>query len=409
MTELEPDNENNVIENKSKIRFNGTKFKGFIILGALVFMVLFGSKYIFHSNANKSSSVKIAKRPSSLQEISPESIDKIDEVTREALNTDAEVNFDKMKDGKGSAYRPPSTVLIVHDDDNKKQDNTGEQINDDVDAIKIPGKIKRNNKKSALSVNVSYLNRLQKEINSVLSDKYIVDRFVMNENLYAYVEPNQTQDNIQNDNISQIDNVNKLPFNIPFMKVIFGQLILGYNSDGSNEMIAELLTGKYRGARLFGSISATKYIENAYIKFNTMVFKDKLYSINAIAVDAKSNIPSIEGKVKKHWGHNVVYGFGISFLNALSNVYRIDANPLAGVPVVGNVYQNADSLLKSTTVGAVGETLSSMGKYRPPTYTKKAYSSVGIVFLPNSSGIKIPNNNSDTNNGQSDIKESADG
>ena len=124
------------------------------------------------------------------------------------------------------------------------------------------------------------------------------------------------------------------------------------------------------------------------------MFNGNRYDVEAIAVDQNTNIPAIPGKVKKHMMHNIVYGFGIGFLQAFAESRKFDS--IAGtsgvnIPGLGNVgatINDSGALLESRALDAASRTLSTLGTYRAPTYTKDAFKSVGIVFLPNNSTVE---------------------
>lgn len=265
---------------------------------------------------------------------------------------------------------PPVVNLVVEEKPEVPQINLYQKNHNTTDLT---------NSEKTIEVSELYMTRMNEQINKIYSNE---DLFTLNEVVYKYEKYTPVSVSEKQSTSTQSNIRYQYPHQIPYLKLIPGMMILGHNSDLGKEMIVEILSGDYRGARLFGSVTTGDYAEKAFMKFNTMYFQNQIYNIEAIAVDPKTSIPAVDGKVKKHWLHNIIYGFGIGFLDAFS-AKRLAESVRGGVNIggLGNSVTNTDALIESRALGAVSSTLENLGEYRKPTYVKKAFGSVGIVFL----------------------------
>ncbi len=179
---------------------------------------------------------------------------------------------------------------------------------------------------------------------------------------------------------------------IPYLKVIPAWTVIGYNSDMGSEMVVQLASGPLRGHRLYGQASTSKYAEGAYFHFTTMTDPAgrNPQPVNAFAVDAKTRIPSVPGKVNRHLLHNTVFGFATSFFNAYGQTISVAANPPTGIFNTPQV--DTDRLLQGEAISTASQTLQKMGQYRPPTLTQKQGRPLGVIFVPAGIASETGNN-----------------
>jgi uncharacterized protein (UPF0333 family) len=382
------------VESKN-IGFNKDKAGGFLKVFIILAVIMSGIYFLVFSGGNDEHTpigeVNI-RNSAVLKTQNPADFTKTDPRALKAMKNSEVVKVEKSENNAKQvviptavilADKPPIKVIKVASSDSSDEYRTSRGRRNDGNTVRLSAK---------------YMERLEGAINNVLSEESLKNRSAVIENTYAYNKYIVPDSNIKAiDKYDTGNSRNILPYKLPYLKVVPGMLILGHNSDAGNQMIAEVLTGHYKGARLLGRIGVSKYVESGFIEFTSMSYKDIVYQINAIAVDPSTNIPAIGGKVNKHWPHNIVYGFGVGFLNAYSAVRGVQgqlSNTLSSVPgigSVGSVSVDTASLVQSTTADAASKTLSSLGQYRPPTYTKNAYTGVGLVFLPNVNNQSVSN------------------
>ena len=119
----------------------------------------------------------------------------------------------------------------------------------------------------------------------------------------------------------------KLNINLPKSGTVFyGQLITQVNSDTPGPILAQILQGPFKGARLIGSFEVNR--ESATLNFREMSnlrdhhgnLSDQSISINAIAVDTQHIGTSLVSKVDRHMIEKIGFGFIAGFAQGLSNV-----------------------------------------------------------------------------------------
>ncbi|MFK5892253.1 MAG: hypothetical protein QM504_03415 [Pseudomonadota bacterium] len=394
----------NIVKN---VGFNKSRFMSLSkALGGLIVFILILYFVIFDSvdESPKRSKGSVAIKSINVTNL-PNPIDFTD-VDRKALNDmkiDQQV-VEEKKENTAKSVLIPTAVLLA---DENKEEKTDEELIQK--AIQEDERRKNNNnhyREDRIRVSKLYMTNLELMIDQALSEESLKSLSSRQNRTYDFVVYKELKDEIVEPSKYRSGVYNNiLPKKLRYLNVIPGVLILGHDSDGGKEMIAEVLSGNFKGARLFGNVSVSQYVEKAFIKFTVMNYKDVLYDISAIAVDPNSNIPSISGKVDKHWIHNVVYGFGVGFLDAFAAVrgiqgqYTNTTSSIPGLGLVDSVSIDTDAIIQSTTALAASKTLTSLGQHRKPTYTKSAYTGVGLVFLPDGRTRNIKSA-AESNNGE---------
>jgi len=177
---------------------------------------------------------------------------------------------------------------------------------------------------------------------------------------------------------------------IPALTVLTAVVEVGANTDYPAEMIVRLTGGPAAGAKLLGRTQSTgtqgqATVDRVMMRFERMLWRDRWYDVNAIAVDPGTRIPAVEGDVNRHIVHNVIHEAGAAFLVGYASGTRA-SNPYVGVTVSSdgtvqsyNPYRTSD-LLRATGAETLASSLRD-GAYRQPTVTLPAGSAVGIVLI----------------------------
>lgn len=331
----------------------------------------------------------------------PNQLGETDEVIKNKIAREAEALASANIETIGSASQPDASVLstgqIESENEEKNPPNNStvfqnaQQTNENTSA-EPPTR----GRKAHLKVDKEFHDRYLAKYESLTTTSSLKSGYGLRSVYFPTpdeVDPiESTAQNTSNN--SDESGIQKQPTDIPYLEVIPGKMIIGYNSDYISTIAAEVLTGKFAGAKLSGSAQVSKHVEKAVFQFNSMFWEGTTYSINALAVDSKTAIPAVEGKVKKHYFHNLVYGFSGAFLEAFAQKRAIDSSPILSsidLPVVGgvgNFVQDTDALIESRALSAAARTLNGIGEFRDPTYSKNAFESIGIIFLPDGNAIE---------------------
>lgn len=174
--------------------------------------------------------------------------------------------------------------------------------------------------------------------------------------------------------------------------ILFAVLDNSLNSDISGSpVMATIVTGKYRGAKLLGTFSRGGYDSEALVlRFSRMVLKsqDSSIGINAVAVSPKTAEAALASTVNHHYLTRFGSLFAAAFLQGFGNSYANYQNPCVGTNncfVDGNIQR--PSVTTKTAIyqglGQIGTNAASIvgqNFNRPVTVTLKQGTAMGILF-----------------------------
>ncbi len=185
-----------------------------------------------------------------------------------------------------------------------------------------------------------------------------------------------------------------VPADIKSGDIIFAVMDTAVNSDEPGPVMATIVEGKYKGAKLLGKIQHTnsQFSKKLILVFNTMSIPDakKSIKINAVAVDPSTSRTALATSVDNHYlmrygtlaAAAFLQGYGSAVANSGSiQTYSVGGNFNNAWTQV-NSYNTAEEL--AIAAGQVGETLGyQLAKNfdRPPTIKVSAGLGVGILFL----------------------------
>lgn len=196
-----------------------------------------------------------------------------------------------------------------------------------------------------------------------------------------------------------------LPAMIKAGDIQFAVLNTEVNSDEPGPVMATVVLGPYKGAKLLGSLQTTKSLpgtngaEAVVVQFNVMSLADvnRSISISAVAIDPNTARTALASDVDHHYLLRYGSLFASSFLEGYGN---------AGLQAGSSVTQNQDGGTFTTypdadprreTAAAFGQVGQSWGQQlgdtfnRPNTITVHAGTGLGILFL---SDVSSPNTSS---------------
>lgn len=185
--------------------------------------------------------------------------------------------------------------------------------------------------------------------------------------------------------------------------ILFGVVDTALDSDSpGTPVLATIVTGPYKGARLLGGFTASK---NALVvQFNLMTLPNmsSSISINAYAIDAKTANNAIATNVDNHYLLRYGMLFASAFLQGFGSAYQNYTYCPPGTQNCSVINTNGTSNLPNNNVttktaayqglGQVGRTLGQAAAAQfntPPTITVAQGTGVGILFM---SDVRMPLN-----------------
>jgi hypothetical protein len=167
--------------------------------------------------------------------------------------------------------------------------------------------------------------------------------------------------------------------------LLYAVTTLAVNSDLPTPVAAKVVGGAYKGARLLGAFQLQGGLLS--ITFNQIIYPDgRAVGIQAVAVDARTSSPAINGRVDNHflerWGALMAASFLEGFGQAMSN--RGTTVHAYGDVVVADRGHVSTEDVSLEALGRVGSRASSQlekGFDRPPTVSVPAGSPIGVLVV----------------------------
>ncbi len=194
---------------------------------------------------------------------------------------------------------------------------------------------------------------------------------------------------------------------IPAGDVVYGQMFTEANSDVPSPILASLVAGPLKGARMIGEFKV--FNDYLYISFTKLSMRGKLYQINAIALDPNTTLAGVATEVDQRYFSRIIVPAAADFVKEFGNV-------IANRGVSTTTIVNADGTVVQTQnnsndidfnqaanagLGEAANTVSSFAKQEAgkiqPLVRVEAGTPVGIFFLdPLTEPVKS-DNSSNTN------------
>lgn len=169
--------------------------------------------------------------------------------------------------------------------------------------------------------------------------------------------------------------------------IIPGVLISGLNSDTPGPVLAQIVSGKLKGARLIGEMKASN--SGIVIQFTklSMVGQPKTFEINAYAIDPNTTSTSLASDVNNHYFLRYGLGLAAAFVSGYGEAVS-NQGTTTTVGAMGNVVQTQGQLdnaqITKSAFGKVGQKLGSeidKDSNKAPTVTVNAGSPLGILIM----------------------------
>ena len=191
------------------------------------------------------------------------------------------------------------------------------------------------------------------------------------------------------------------PVAIKAGSILFGVIDTALSSDSpGTPVLATIVTGPYKGARLLGGFTATK--DALVIQFNLMTLANSpnSISINAYAIDAKTANNAVATNVDNHYLLRYGMLFASAFLQGFGNAYQNYTYCPPGTQNCSVINTNGSSNLPSNDVtttqaayqglGQIGTTLGQAAAAQfntPPTITVDQGTGIGLLFMTD---VRLP-------------------
>lgn len=169
--------------------------------------------------------------------------------------------------------------------------------------------------------------------------------------------------------------------------IIPGVLISALNSDTPGPVLAQIVSGKLKGARLMGEMKASD--SGIVIQFTklSILGQSKTFEINAYAIDANTTSTSLASDVNNHYFLRYGLGLAAAFVSGYGEAVS-NQGTTTTVGAMGNVVQTQGQLdnaqITKSAFGKVGQKLGSeieKDSNKAPTVTVNAGSPLGILVM----------------------------
>lgn len=170
--------------------------------------------------------------------------------------------------------------------------------------------------------------------------------------------------------------------------ILFAVLDTGINSDRPAPIMATITLGKFKKAKLIGSIQRTTDNNRLLLRFTQMTMPDwdDTISISALALDPETARSALATSIDKHYVQRYLSLFASSFLNGYANFLANAKNveqitPEGKKTVVQQEFSKEDAAMAG--LGEVGKAISSSTKAgfnRLPTITIRSGVGIAIFF-----------------------------
>lgn len=170
--------------------------------------------------------------------------------------------------------------------------------------------------------------------------------------------------------------------------VMFAVLNTSVNSDRPGPVMATLVSGKYKGAKLLGSLQITPDHERVILSFNAMSMKQWPVSvpIQAVAINPDTAQTAVASDVNHHYLLRYSALFASSFLQGYSSAVMQSGSTTVNSTFGGSTQTHPDLSAKDKVLvglGQVGQNASTAAQQEfntPPTVTVQSGVGLGILF-----------------------------
>jgi len=197
----------------------------------------------------------------------------------------------------------------------------------------------------------------------------------------------QTQNNASNNNQNAAQNTKQGAAFVRAGTIVPAVMMTAINSDEPGPVLAEVVTGPLKGARLIGELKAANQTVTVQFTQLSMPGAVKTYQISSYAVDANTARTGLATDVNNHYflryGLQLAAAFISGYGQAVQNMGSTTTTSALGgsTTTYGSL---SHKQIGESALGSVGETLGQNLKQdsnKAPTVTVDSGTSVGILFM----------------------------
>lgn len=228
----------------------------------------------------------------------------------------------------------------------------------------------------------------------------LIEKDVSRENNGGEGEQNYSQNNggyANNQNQEQLtsmqtSSVSQGPLFVRASTIIPAVMITAVNTDEPGPVMAEIVSGPLKGARLLGQVvnaptDVTDNIQKATIQFNTIQKNDwdQSYQVNVFAIDPNTSRTALASSVDNHYFRRYGLGLAAAFVEGLGDAYSNIGKTVTHTDnaTIVSMGQSAKEINRSA-LGNVGKKLGQeIGKIAdvPATIYVDAGETIGLLFM----------------------------
>ncbi|GAB4222679.1 MAG: type IVB secretion system protein DotG/IcmE [Gammaproteobacteria bacterium] len=179
------------------------------------------------------------------------------------------------------------------------------------------------------------------------------------------------------------------PADIKAGDIVFAVLTTAVNSDEQGPILAEIVSGKYKGAKVIGSLSPTGDGQRVILTFNRMSVPEfgNTISINAVAIDPNTARTALSSHTNNHYLLRYGSLFASSFLQGLGQAVQQDGTTLTQNLENSFSIQNTTKSTQEQIVVGLGTVGQRWGQQverifnKPPTVQVYSGTGMGLLFL----------------------------
>lgn len=106
---------------------------------------------------------------------------------------------------------------------------------------------------------------------------------------------------------------------LPAGEIVYAQLLTEANSDSPGPVLAEILSGPFRGSRILGSFEVQEQGDVLTINFDTLVIDEESISVDAVALDPETTLPGMATEVDHRYLQRVILPAAAAFVEGFAN------------------------------------------------------------------------------------------
>lgn len=144
--------------------------------------------------------------------------------------------------------------------------------------------------------------------------------------------------------------------------IIYAETLTSVNSDMQSPVLAEVVAGPHKGARLTGSFQSVQGSDRLVVSFNAMTLKDgTALSVDAFAVDGRSAETAVASDVERRYVARYGPILASSFLTGYAQAASRAGTTISGVGDAAQIVQDESTAEQNLLAGVAAATMAVAG------------------------------------------------